>query len=51
MPDNWGEIWENVRYPFALQRLHQKLCSNYFLKPMKTLEVKYHSEQHKHRKI
>lgn len=29
----------------------KKLYSNYFLKPMKTLEVKYHSERHKHRKI
>lgn len=24
MLDNWREIWENVRYQFALQRLHKK---------------------------
>lgn len=32
MPDNWGEIWENVRYQFALQRLHKKTLLNLFSK-------------------
>lgn len=29
----------------------KKLYSNYFLKPMKTLGVKYHGERHKHGRI